>query len=71
LYSIVQDILQVQNGGTVVTASSYVLAFSSDNGVRWYFTDTAPLKGRDPKQLFPTFPPGMVIPQMKNPMAGN
>lgn len=70
LYSVVQDILQVSNNGSIITASSYVLAYSHNNGVRWYFVDTTPMKGQNMKKLFPTFPANLVIPQMRNPMMG-
>jgi hypothetical protein len=70
LYSVVQDILQVSNNGSIITASSYVLAYSHDNGVRWYFVDTTPMKGQNMKKLFPTYPANLVIPQTHNPMMG-
>jgi hypothetical protein len=71
LYSIVQDILQLSMNGTFITSSSYLLAYSHDNGVRWYFVDTAPLRNQNMKKLFPTYPPGYVIPQAGKPMMGN
>ncbi|MEO6522284.1 MAG: hypothetical protein ABIN91_11440 [Mucilaginibacter sp.] len=71
LYSIVQDILQLSMNGTVITRSSYLLAYSHDNGKRWYFVDTAPMKNQNMKKMFPTYPPGFVIPQAGNPVMGN
>jgi len=71
LYSIVQDILQLSMNGTVITKSSYLLAYSHDNGKRWYFVDTTPMKNQNVKKLFPTYPPGYVIPQAGNPVMGN
>jgi hypothetical protein len=71
LYSIVQDILQLSMNGTVITRSSYLLAYSHDNGKRWYFVDTAPIKNQNMKKMFPTYPPGFVIPQAGNPVMGN
>ncbi|EHQ30542.1 hypothetical protein [Mucilaginibacter paludis] len=70
LYSVVQDILQMANNGSTITASSYVLAISHNNGIRWYFVDTAPLKNQNLKKMFPTYPPGLVIPQTNNPFMG-
>jgi len=63
LYSVIQQILQISNGGSVITGSSYLLAISSDNGKRWYFVDTAPFKHQNIKQMFPDYPPGLVIPE--------
>lgn len=71
LYSTVQDILQISMNGTVLTRSSYLLAYSHDNGKRWYFVDTAPMKGQNMNKLFPTYPPGYVVPQAGNPVMGN
>ncbi|RKR83025.1 hypothetical protein BDD43_3225 [Mucilaginibacter gracilis] len=69
LYSIVQDILQISMNGTLITSSSYLLAYSSNNGLRWYFVDTVPLKNQNIKKLFPTYPDGLVIPDMHKPIA--
>lgn len=67
LYSIVPDIIQLSANGTVITKGSYLLAVSHDNGLRWYFVDTAPFsKGQSVKAMFPTFPDGLVIPQAGN-----
>jgi len=63
LYSVVQQILQLSNNGAIITNSAYLLAISSDNGKRWYFVDTAPFKHQNIKQLFPDYPPGLVIPE--------
>lgn len=71
LYSTVQDILQLSVKGTIITSSSYLLAYSHNNGIRWYFVDTAPMKNQNMKQLFPTYPPGYVIPQAHSMMGNN
>lgn len=70
LYSIVQDILQMSNNGSIITASSYLLAISHNNGARWYFVDTTPMKNQNMKKMFPTFPPGLIIPQSHTPLMG-
>ncbi len=72
LYAVVQEILQISNNGAIITNSSYLVAVSADNGKRWYFVDTAPFKQQNVKQLFPDFPPGLVIPETHMPsMGGN
>jgi hypothetical protein len=63
LYSVIQQILQISNNGSIITGSSYLLAISSDNGKRWYFVDTAPFKHQNIKHLFPDYPPELVIPE--------
>jgi NOL1/NOP2/fmu family ribosome biogenesis protein len=70
LYSVVQDIIQLSNSGSIITSSSYLLAYSHNNGLRWYFTDSTPLKRQNVKKLFPTYPDGLVIPETKNPFGG-
>ncbi len=64
LYSVVPDILQMKFNGTVITHGSYLLAISHNNGVNWYFVDTAPFKKQNLRKLFPTYPPGLVIPEI-------
>jgi hypothetical protein len=71
LYSVVQDIIQLSFNGTVVTRSSFLLAISHNNGRRWYFVDTAPLKNQNLKKMFPTYPPGLVIPDVQRSIGGN
>ncbi len=63
LYSVIQQILQISNSGSIITGSSYLLAISSDNGKRWYFVDTAPFKHQNIKQMFSDYPPGLIIPE--------
>ncbi len=70
LYSVVPDVVQIVANGTVITRGSSFLAISNDKGLRWYFVDTAPLKGKPLKKLFPTYPDGLVIPDAGNAMPG-
>ena len=56
LYSVIQDIIQVSNNGTLVTGSSYVLAISADMGKRWYFVQAAPLKNEAVKKTLSGLP---------------
>jgi hypothetical protein len=72
LYSVIQDIIQVSNNGTLITGSSYLLAVSANKGKRWYFVQSAPLKNQKLKQLFPDYPSDLVIPETHMPsMGGN
>ncbi|OCX52840.1 hypothetical protein BEL04_00470 [Mucilaginibacter sp. PPCGB 2223] len=63
LYSLVPDIIQLSANGTVITRGAYLLAVSHNNGLRWFFTDTAPFKNQNLKKMFPTYPDGLVIPE--------
>lgn len=63
LYSVVPDIIQLSANGTVITRGASLLAISHNNGMRWYFVDTAPFKHQNMKKMFPTYPDGLVIPE--------
>ena len=70
LYSVVPDVVQVMVNGTLMTRGTSFLAISHDKGLRWYFVDTTPLKGKPLKKLFPTYPDGLVLPDVSNGMPG-
>jgi hypothetical protein len=71
LYSVIQEVIQVSMSGSIVTSSSYLLAYSHNSGLRWYFTETKPLNNNKLKQLFPTYPADLVIPQTHSPLDGD
>src|ERR1700712_2260742 len=69
LYCYLREEIKISKVGEIVTTFSYQLAYSHDNGLHWYITDTAGLKGQDPKKYFPTYPSSLIMPIIFDPMA--
>jgi hypothetical protein len=68
LHSIINQKLVLKVPGGTMTKNSYLLAISGNNGVKWYFIDSAPFNKDNLKKMFPNFNSALVIPAKEEPV---
>lgn len=68
LHALIDQTLVMNVKGGTLTKHSYLLAISPNNGVKWYFMDTAPLTNSNVRRLFPNYNQDLVIPAKQQPM---
>ena len=60
LFNVVTEVLQVNFNGNPLTRASSLLAYSTDNGIHWYFVESAVLKKKEAGKILPKIPQSVI-----------
>jgi hypothetical protein len=71
LFSAIPTTLEMKTPQAKITAKSFLLAISADQGKSWLFADGTGLTPELMKTLFPKFPPELKLPEKSNAVEKN